>query len=449
MKFNHLLLLLAIILLPFSCKEDGAAPTLSLFSITLNGANFVDGIANVPTASALAMVFSAAIDPVGFEKEFSIAPAPVSMAFRYANQSSKVTVDLVLERQTTYQVFIGQGAVGQNGGKLDSPLSRSFTTLEDGIIHALPPCTSATGECLQAVSVAAGGTGDLSFYSSFPIYEERAEWRELKAALIVVHGANRDAGNYFNFLAAALQGANLEDKVALIAPFFKTSQEASANELYWSSTGWREGNNSLGPAAVSSFDAVDKLVGQLADQAHFPVLEKIIITGHSSGGLFTHLYAAANKQEGLHPGLAFEYIPANSQYYYYPDGQRIDEATSQLYTPAGCTGYDIYPIGFNILPPYLSETSQEDFNSRFTGRSITYLLGNGTGPDPTLNTADCYATLLGPTRYRRGENMFRYMELAFPGGHGHQKTIVAGVGHDGQGMYQSAEFRSLLQQLLN
>ena len=438
-----------MMLLPLSCKKDSVAPTLNLFSITLNGANLVDGITNVPTTSSLAMVFSAAVNPADFEREFSISPSPVSMVFSYANQSSKVTVGLVLELQTTYQVSVGQGAIGQNGGALDSPLSRSFSTLENDIIYALPPCTSATGECLQTVSIEAGGTGGFDFYSSFPIYEERAEWQELEAAIIVVHGANRDANNYFNFLTATLQAINLEDKVVLIAPFFKNNQEASANGLYWTNTGWRDGNNSLGPVAVSSFAVVDKLVEQLADKTHFPVLKKIIVTGHSSGGLFTHLYAAANQQEGLYPSLAFEYVPANSQYYYYPDGQRIDENSDQLYTPTGCTGYDIYPIGFNILPPYLSATSEGDFNGQFTSRSITYLLGNGAGPDPTLNTSDCYATLLGPTRYRRGENMFRYMELAFPGGHNHKKTIVAGIGHDGQGMYQSPEFRSLLQQLLN
>ena len=450
MKFSHFRsLLLAIILLAYSCKDESVAPALKLFSISLNGANLVDGMDNVPTVSSLGIVFSAAIDPAQFEKEFSISPSPASMMFNYANQSSKVTVGLVLELNTTYQVFLGQGAIGQNGGELDSPLSRSFTSLENEIIYSLPPCTSASNDCLQTISIGADGTGDLDFYSSFPIYEELAEWQELEAALLVVHGANRDADNYFNFLMATLQAANLEDKVVLIAPFFKNNQEASGNDAYWTNTGWREGNNSLDPASASSFEVMDRVLEQLADKAHFPVLKKILITGHSSGGLFTHLYAAANKQDGHYPHLAFEYIPANSQYYYYPDGQRIDENTNQLYTPSGCTGYAIYPIGFNILPPYLSETSEGAFNGQFTSRSITYLLGNGTGPDPTLNTSDCYATLLGSTRYRRGENMFRYMELAFPGGHNHQKTIVAGIGHDGQSMYQSTEFRSLLLQLLN
>lgn len=452
MKFRPIFFfLLALAILPVSCGDDEAPPAvLDVFSITMNGANFADSIDNLPAQSALTIVFSAAIDPAKFENEFSILPSPVSMTLSYANQSSKVTVELELALATTYQLTIGTGAFGQNGGQLDSPVSRTFTTMADGIIYSLPPCTSASSDCLRTVTLTGNGSGDIDFYASFPIYEELAEWEDLEAAIIVVHGANRDADNYFNFLMSTLQANSLQDKVVLISPFFKNAQEADGNEFYWTNTGWREGNNSLGPAAISSFEVVDKLMEQLADESHFPVLKKIIVTGHSSGALFTHVYAAANKVETANPDLVFEYVPANSQYYYYPDGQRINESNDQLYTPTGCTGYDFWPLGFNIVPNYLASTDAAAFNGQFTSRSITYLLGNGTGSDPTLNTTDCAVTLLGSSRYRRGENMFQYLELAYPGGgHNHKKSIVNGIGHDGQGMYQSPEFRTLLGQLLN
>lgn len=451
MKFSHaILLFLVLMLLPGACTKDDDAPaTLSIFTTTLNGANFTDGLDNIPLNTSIVAVFSSAVLPVEFEKEFTLSPTPTSQTFAYSNQSSKVTIDLVLAPQTTYQVSIGQGKIGQNGGSLESPFAHSFTTMADDIIHSQPPCTSATNDCLQTISLTNGTAGDFDFYASFPIYEEMAEWQDLEAALIVVHGANRDADNYFNFLINTLQAENLADKVVLIAPHFKNGQEATGNDFYWTDTGWREGNISLGPAAISSFEILDQLLGQLADKAHFPNLKKIIVTGHSSGGLFTHLYAPANKAEAQFTDLTFEYVVANSQYFYYPDGQRIDESTNQLYTPTGCTGYEIYPAGFNIVPPYVAAIGKDNFDSQFTSRSITYLLGNGNGADPTLNTSNCSATLLGPTRYQRGENMFRYMELKFPGGHNHQKTIVAGIGHDGQGMYQSPEFRSLIHQLLN
>ena len=452
MKINpNRWLFLALIALTISCSDDDVeTEALSVFSITMNGANFVDGMDNLPVSSSIAIVFSAAVNPAEFEKEFSISPAPASMQFSYANQSSKVTIDLALEFSTSYQMIIGTSPFGQKGERLDGAIFRTFTTMADGVIYSLPACTSATNDCLQTVTLTGNSSGDVDFYSSFPIYEEMAAWENLEAAIIVVHGANRDADNYFNFLMSTLQANSLEQKVILIAPFFKNQQEASGNDFYWTNTGWRSGNNSLGTNAISSFEVVDKLIEQLADESHFPVLKKIIVTGHSSGALFTHLYAAANKVEATNPDLVFEYVPANSQYYYYPDGQRINESNNQLYIPAGCTGYDFWPAGFNIVPPYLSATDISAFNSQFINRSITYLLGNGTGSDPALNTTDCAATLLGSSRYNRGENMFRYLELVFPGGsHKHQKTIVNGIGHDGQGMYQSPEFRALLAQLLN
>jgi len=44
--------------------------------------------------------------------------------------------------------------------------------------------------------------------------------------------------------------------------------------------------------------------------------------------------------------------------------------------------------------------------------------------------------------------MFKFMELAYPGIHNQKKVIVNGIGHDGQGMYQSSEFKLLLTHLL-
>lgn len=432
-------------------KEETPAGALTALSISLNGATLTDGAQNVPTSAAISIVFSATIDPASFESEFSITGGPLlaDPVLTYANQTSKVTIELELDFETTYTFRVGEGAIGKNGERLGSAIMRSFTTLADGIIHALPPCTEASDDCLQTVSLTADGTADLSFYASYPIYEDQAEWLDLKAAVIVVHGVNRNADDYFSYLMNALQAGGVEDEVVLIAPHFKNASEAVAGEFYWSGSDWREGKDAAGSASISSFAAVDRLIDRLADPAHFPVLEKIIVTGHSSGGLFTHLFAAANQSAVDHPELSFTYVVANSQYFYYPDGRRVNEATGQLYTPAGCTGYDLWPLGFEVVPPYLAGIDPATYNDRFVDSEVVYLLGNGSGPDNTLNTSDCYATLLGSSRYQRGENMFLYLELAYPGVHQHSRTIVEGIGHDGAAMYGSAALQSLLQQLLD
>ena len=98
---------------------------------------------------------------------------------------------------------------------------------------------------------------------------------------------------------------------------------------------------------------------------------------------------------------------------------------------------------------YLVGVTEADFNQKFITRPITYMLGNGTALDPTLNTNACSATLLGSSRYQRGENIFQYMELVYGATHNHSKTIANGITHNGSAIYQSSTFRILLMDLLN
>jgi hypothetical protein len=439
------------LLTAFSCnKEDTEPRIITLINATVNGSELSDGLQNVETTMNIELIFSSSIAAAAFESAFSLKAATDMPDYEltYISQATRVRITAELQAEKTYTLQIEDAAIGQNGEQLEGGLNFTFTTAEEGIITSLPPCTSGNINCLQTVAVTADGTADLQFYSSFPIYEEMARWESLTAAVIVIHGINRNANDYFNYLMQSLQAESLENNTVLIAPFFKSAAEAQDGEHFWSSTAWREGQQSSSSAKASSFEVVDQLIAQLANKARFPVLEKIVVTGHSSGGLFTHLFAAANTVEAAYPDINFDYVVANSQYFYYPDGQRVDENTNQLYIPAGCTGYDLWPMGYAVVPPYVGTTNTSTFNTQFVQRNITYLLGNGSGSDSALNTTDCYATLLGSSRYKRGENMYQYMELAYPGTHNHSRVIVDGIGHDGAGMYSSATFKTLLKQLI-
>ena len=96
----------------------------------------------------------------------------------------------------------------------------------------------------------------------------------------------------------------------------------------------------------------------------------------------------------------------------------------------------------------MNSLSKETFNNRFINRSITYLLGNGTGTDSSLVTTQCASNLLGSSRYQRGENIFKYMGLKHSG-HNHKKVVVPNVTHDGEKIYKSSEFKNLLTTLFN
>ncbi|MCB9317157.1 MAG: hypothetical protein H6569_13535 [Lewinellaceae bacterium] len=179
------------------------------------------------------------------------------------------------------------------------------------------------------------------------------------------------------------------------------------------------------------------------------MLKNVVVTGHSSGALFTHAYAAANKSEPLYPDLDFTYVIANSQYFYYPDDVRYDENSGQFVVPTGCVAFNHWPLGFVNPPPYLTGVTEATVDQQIVGRKITYLLGTSdTVAGGTLNTTDCEAVLLGANRFKRGEHIFSLLETNYPGVHNSQKVLVPGVGHDAQGMYQSAVFRGLLGGLL-
>lgn len=448
------LLYWSLLLLISACsKEEPATPTLSAIAITINGQLLTDGVANIPTTSNLELTFSAALEPRSFEAAFALTQgaAKVPVRFSYTNAGTKAVVTLEnLQFNTRYQLQVPAVVIGLRGEQLNQAISLSFTTREQGLIMEMAPCISATGDCLQSFSVAgtSGASGTFTFYGSYPIFLQEARWKNLKHAVIVLHGQNRDADAYFTFLTTTLRQENLQNEVILLAPYFKSNTEAKTGELFWSANGWREGQPAgLANVPASPFEMLDRLVERLSSKAHFPVLENILITGHSSGALLTQLYAALNQMEKKYPDLNFSYAVANTQYFYYPDDVRYDEAKAQFFTPVNCPAYRQWPLGFTGVPAYAANVTKPVMDQQLTSRDITYVLGNGNSPDPTLNTSDCDATLLGSSRFKRGENFFTLLETRYAGTHKSRKLIVQGIGHDGQGIYQSGEFKAWLRAL--
>lgn len=453
MKLLSKIGVLIFILLAFGCKkdDDSSVEKISLLSISVDGAILTNGAQSIPIDQPITMSFSAVLDPSAFSSQLSITSngGSETLNITYTNSNSKANIEVDFNYSTTYTLTLNAGTIGANGEELNTPINITFSTQENNTITSMAPCTTPS-QCVQTVLLnGTTGSGAFEFYSNYPIYEENAAWENLTQAVIVVHGASHNPDDYFSYLTNTLNAESLSDNTVLIAPFFRNVATNSADDFYWSSTGWRDGKLSNNSNKISSFEVLDEIIEQLVDAEHFPVLDQIIITGQSSGGRFTHVFAPSNKSHELYPNIKFDYVVSESQYFYYPDGQRINEGTNQLYTPTGCSGYDIWPFGFNVTPEYLAGVTETNFNQKFITRTITYLLGNGTGSDPTLNTNNCSATLLGSSRYQRGENMFQYMELVYGATHNHSKTIANGITHNGSAIYQSSAFRSLLQDLLN
>ncbi|MFH6768830.1 Ig-like domain-containing protein [Gaetbulibacter aquiaggeris] len=451
MYIHKLFVSVLFLLLITSCSKDSGEQELgqiNVFSVTIEGGKVISGMDNISINPKLRFVFSKSIDLNSFEQALKINPSSnlTIASINYLNNSSAIEVLLNLEYNSTYEVEL-EGAIGINGEALSEVINFSFKTQVDDTIYERPACLNGN-DCKQSVLISnATGEGNFDFYANYPIYEDNAQWQNLEKAVIVVHGASINPDDYYGYMTTTFEALGISEKTVLIAPDFKSS-EVSSGDLYWSSLGYRDGKASNGTTKISSFEVLDILINRLADKNHFPVLNEIVVTGQSSGGRFVHTYAAGNRSESTHTDIHFEYIVSESQYFYYPTNQRIDEQTNNLYVPSNCNGLRFWPFGYELAPDYVNVLDKTAFDERFVNRSITYLLGNGSGTDSELNISDCEAVLSGSSRYQRGENMYLYMGLKLPG-HNHKKTITQGISHNGSAIYTSPEFKALLNQLFN
>lgn len=311
------------------------------------------------------------------------------------------------------------------------------------------PCTTGDNNCLETIPITSfeGRTANFNFYRNYPIMNDTAIWGNIKQAVFVIHGQNRDANNYFSHLTSSLNQTGLIDSTLLISPQFKNNSQVGPGELFWPND-WRDGALSGNVSVkISTYSIMDSLIEIISNKEQFPFLEKIIITGHSSGALFTQTYALASEIE-IDYEFSFEYIVANSQYFYYPEDVRYNPTTGNFTTPTTCEEFNEWPYGFESAVEYIASKNREDLNQSFKSKKITYLLGTkDTQTSGTLNTNSCAAVLLGEHRFNRGENMHLFMETFYPNEHQHEKVLVEGVGHNGNSMYNSNSYKELMLQI--
>ena len=446
--------LMGMVVLWFTaCSEDDAATagSLNVISVKLNDTVFTDDMQGVPLNSTFEVVFSSAVEPNVFENAVYISAGQEKVTYtaQYFNQSTKVLIGLDdMVPNTDYTIHIDPGRIGVEGKMLHQAVSYSFTT-ENTDTNAKTPCLSASGDCMQRLEFLDNSEQSLSFdvYSNYDFIEDTEfVWDFIEKVVVVVHGANRDADNYYGYMINSLQSLELEETTLVIAPYFQNNGTAPANGLVWNDSRWREGANAgNNNSGISSFTVLDSLVNRFSNQEKFPNLETVFITGHSSGATFTQHYALANKVQASIETINFQYVVANNQYFYYPDGQRYNEDVASFYEPMDCAGYDYWPYGYEFAVPYLDGVDATTLTEQQVSRNTVYFLGgDDTSTDGTLNTTDCQATLLGSNRFNRGENMFQYMETFYPTDHNHRKIIVPNVAHDGNGMFNSPEFKDYL-----
>ena len=273
-------------------------------------------------------------------------------------------------------------------------------------------------------------------------------------ALIMVHGAGRNADHYFaTAMAAAFLAGALDNTIVLAPRLIASPDKPEPNEIVWPNgrNSWRSGGVSPSNAGITSFDFLDELLRKLANKKLFPNLTRIVVAGHSAGGQVATRYAMVNK---LHDklGVQISYVVANPSSYAWPaatrplpegDANPVDAYKESLgdngeklhtqfsYGPFDSTkaqGYDQWPMGLKDFAGYTAGMDPAQLRKQLAERPTTYLLGQvDVLPLGGFDSSPA-AMAQGPTRRARGEAFFKYVTDSL--GAKHQAIIVPECGHN-------------------
>jgi pimeloyl-ACP methyl ester carboxylesterase len=176
----------------------------------------------------------------------------------------------------------------------------------------------------------------LPYYSSpAPLGEPDAE---AQLAVIVVHGSERNADDYFCSMQEArnLQTSYDPAHVIVVAPrFTEPRDKPSPTWFTWNGSDygdWRKGGNSTlegGRASLSSYAVLDKIIALLSNSHLYPKLEQIVVTGHSAGGQTVQRYALVTRSPPTAPigSPKLRFVVANPSSFGYLNARCPSEAS--------------------------------------------------------------------------------------------------------------------------
>lgn len=313
------------------------------------------------------------------------------------------------------------------------------SSADDPIDNApYPACTAAAQQCRDEFAL---GARTLPIYRNVSLVEPNPA---ITQAVIVVHGADRDANNFFYSVMTAAEQDGVDGQTAVVAPHFQCSADhPGGGEAYWScddsgsNYDWAHGGSDLGdPSAVSSYTAMDQLISAFANKAMFPNLQRIALTGFSAGGQFVDRYASTTSHDPL-AGVALSYAPISPSSYLWLDSSRPASTT-------GCAYFDDYPFGMELRSGYVGVPSEQTIIAQTIARNVTYLVG---GEDTLANAAgtdmdtSCEANAQGIDRLARA--MGFSTSLAAHGGT-QPLVVIPGCMHSRSCVYFAPETRDLL-----
>ncbi|MGH9658672.1 MAG: alpha/beta fold hydrolase [Bryobacteraceae bacterium] len=315
------------------------------------------------------------------------------------------------------------------------------------LLLASDPCLTATDACRERVEIGA------RFVNVYRNYSLKTGAPSVQRAVIMIHGAGRNADGYFRtVLASAAVAGHLPDAI-LISPHFKGREKGRCDdavepgELAWPCDGWKGGEAATNLEAgvkAFAFDVVDRLVETLNDRARFPKLATIVIAGHSAGGQYLHRYIAASRAQSA---LPVRYVVANPSSYLYLNELRLpyrascktDGTCSAKFAPWGdrenCTTYNRWRYGLENRTGYAAAVEDQALRDNLVRRDVTYLVGELDAQEDSSLDTTCSARAQGPSRRERGLNYWNYIRSQH--GAKHELRVIGGCGHSATCMFAS------------
>ena len=294
------------------------------------------------------------------------------------------------------------------------------------------PCLASIDDCLNIMDI---GGGNFNFYSSFHI----DSLSEVKGAIITIHGHSRNADDYFNKMISIVSGQGLKNEIMVISPKFITLYEQSTDsDWYWNTTSWKWGLQSYSSSTgnnVSTFEVIDSLLSRLSNKDLFPQLTDIIVTGHSSGAAFVHMYSST-KQNNMYNNLNLHFSVVNNQYFLHTDSTRL-LPNGSLSVIENCNVYNNWPYGLDVLSPYMDMVGKENSKNNFLSNKVDYFIAELDTETGDI-TSGCQYEFLGNNRYEKNMNYMQYMNVVYPDNQ-HGLTTIPGLGHT-TNTYSSATF---------
>ena len=319
-------------------------------------------------------------------------------------------------------------------------LQNTFTTLASLII------------CINVAKAQVDAVGDqfftyyyddvpisLPLFSNMDINEENSQ---ADKAIVVLHGANGNADEYFNSVYSSASYLSIQNETIIIAPQFLLLEDIESWELspdtpYWQNlTGWTIGNKSISTAQhprdfqISSYTIMDSLLSFI--DSEFTNVNDIILIGNSAGAQFINRYAGGSPLP-FNDKIRFV-ISAPSSFLYF-DENRYQYPNSWA-VPSNCSNYNKYKYGLEDLNDYMSISGEDSIIARYLKRDIMYLVGE----QDNGGTTDCQSMVQGQNRKERSLTYYNYLQYFYNSEitNNHKIAIISNVNHNHDQIFNSS-----------